>query len=81
MFFKENPLARFELVSLSPPSVHEAEGVEGVGKSHTSGPPKTVPWDHGHLRDHFILGLLWMFLIYVECGLRLKYNIFKSLES
>lgn len=50
--------------------------MEGVGKSH---PPKTVPWDHQHLRAHFILGLL-LFLVYVECGLGLKYNIFKILE-
>lgn len=70
-------LERFEFVSLSPPSVYEAEGVEGVGKSHTKWPLQNCSLRPRTPQAHFILGLL---LLCVECSLGLKFKIFKILE-
>lgn len=63
------------MVSLSLPLVYVAEGVEGVGKSHSKWPtPGTLPLDHENLSTDFFFFFFGMFLLLcVECGLGLKY--------
>lgn len=74
ILFIKYTLEGFELVSLSLPLVYEAEGVEGVGKSHSKWPtPGTIPLDHENLSTIFFFFSILLLLLCVECGVGLKY--------